>query len=80
LTPLEKRNMITLSCLDKVAGNPLFGPNLIIKTPNFKLVIAKCPTGCYKPSKVGVYGTGIHTEDSSICQAAIVDGSMPPTG
>jgi len=29
---------------------------------------------------VGVYGTGIHTEESSICQAAIVDGSMPPTG
>jgi len=77
---IEKSGLVTLTCDEVVKDNPKFGPNFVGNSPNYKLVIAKCPSGCYKPSSTPTLGMGIHPEESSICRAAIVDRSIPLYG
>mmetsp|Transcript_118154 Transcript_118154/g.176567 ORF Transcript_118154/g.176567 Transcript_118154/m.176567 type:complete len:91 (-) Transcript_118154:4050-4322(-) len=44
------------------------------------MVLAVCPEDCWKEGDRSVFGIGLHAEESGICQAAIVDNSMPLFG
>lgn len=80
LSPSEKATMVELTCDEVVKDNPKFGPKFVGQFPNYKLIIAKCPTGCYGPSNSPTMGKGIHPEESSVCRAAILDRSVPLYG
>jgi len=80
LSATEKANMVELTCDEVVKDNPKFGPKFVGQFPNYKLIIAKCPTGCSGPSNSPTMGKGIHPEESSVCRAAIIDRSMPLFG
>lgn len=80
LTAFEKSKLITLGCDDIIKGNDNFGPSYSNNVPNFELIIAKCPAGCYKSGTVGVIGLSIHNEESSVCKSAIVDNASPFSG
>ena len=80
LTAFEKAKMIGLGCDDIIKGNDNFGPSFSNNVPNFEMIIAICPAGCYKSGTVGVVGMSIHNEDSSVCKSAIVDGAVPFNG
>jgi len=67
--------MVSLTCDEVVKDNPKFGPNFVGQFPNYKMVIASCPAGCYKPSRSPTLGIGIHPEESSVCIAALIDKS-----
>jgi hypothetical protein len=72
--------MVDLGCDDMINGNEDFGPSFSNNVPNFEMVIAKCPPGCYKVGSQGVFGLSIHNEESSICKSAVVDGASPLSG
>jgi len=76
LSTSEKNNMLNFDCDTIVQDNADFGPP-VIGTPNYALLIGKCPTGCDKLGDSSVLGIGIHPEESSICKSAIYDQSMP---
>jgi len=72
LTNSEKNNMLMFECDSVVKENADFGP-AVIGTPNYALLIGKCPAGCYDKGDSKVLGIGIHPEESSICKSAIYD-------
>lgn len=80
MTAFEKAKMIGLGCDDIIKGNDNFGPSFSNNVPNFEMIIARCPAGCYKSGTVDVVGMSIHNEDSSVCKSAIVDGAVPFNG
>lgn len=76
LSTSEKNNMLNFDCDTIVQDNADFGPP-VIGTPNYALLIGKCPSGCEELGDSKVLGIGIHPEESSICKSAIYDQSMP---
>lgn len=80
LTSVEKDSLLRLSCDSLVKNNEDFGPRYANRKGNFMAILALCPSGCHKIGVTSVYGLGIHSEESSICKSAIVDGAMPMIG
>lgn len=78
LSQEELKDMIEITCDDKILGDERFGPTYEGK-PNFDYYIVKCPTNCDK-GNTNVFGYNIHPEESSICKAAIIDNAMPLIG
>lgn len=77
LSNIETKNMIELSCEDKLKENENFGPKFPGREVNFETYIGICPKDCWKPGSTPIFGTGIHSDEASICRSAIVDRSMP---
>ena len=77
LSDKESKDMLELTCDDKIKDNEDFGPKYGNKLINFESFIAVCPKDCWKPGSSPIFGVGVHPEESSICRSAIVDHSMP---
>ncbi|XP_013397759.1 uncharacterized protein LOC106164412 [Lingula anatina] len=70
---------LSFVCKSTGATVPATCANTADKACSSAICSFQCPSGC-SASTASVWGTGVYTDDSSICRAAIHDGRIPASG